>query len=347
MNLNHKIALVTGSTSGIGAATVETLAGEGAHVIVAGRDEARGRSVVESIRAEGGTADFIAAALRDESSARALATAAVEIAGRVDILVNDAGIGAFGPTASTTEEQFDEMYSVNVKVPFFLVAALAPAMAQRGEGVIVNVSTMVAGFGQAGAALYGSSKAGDQSADQGLGRRIRSQRDPDQRRIPGPTRTEGTEFMGDALDQQAAGAPAGRVASPQEIANTIFLDHRRRQLRPGRCAPGRRRPRRRLNPTTQSSDPNCEAVVTTTAERIRIDAPRRASCLVCRYRGHAATVDAVPLTGEAVTISTSPRPSRAGAIGHREPRERRRRQMPAPARRQGSRRAIQETPYSP
>jgi NAD(P)-dependent dehydrogenase (short-subunit alcohol dehydrogenase family) len=223
MKLDNKIALITGSTSGIGAATARTLAGEGAHVIVSGRDEGRGQAVVESIRADGGTADFIAAALSDESSARALATRALEIAGRVDILVNNAGIGAFGPTANTTDEQFDEMYSVNVKGPYFLVAALAPAMAERGEGVIVNVSTMVAELGQAGAALYGSSKA----AVSLLTKAWAAEFGPSGIRVnavsPGPTRTEGTEFMGDALDQLAAGAPAGRVASPHEIANTVLF----------------------------------------------------------------------------------------------------------------------------
>jgi NAD(P)-dependent dehydrogenase (short-subunit alcohol dehydrogenase family) len=223
MQLNNKIALVTGSTSGIGAATARALAGEGAHVIVSGRDEARGRSVVKSIRADGGTADFIAAALHDESSARALASGALKIAGRVDILVNNAAIGAFGPTASTTEEAFDEMYSINVKVPFFLVAALAPSMAERGEGVIVNLSTMVAELGQAGAALYGSSKA----AVSLLTKSWAAEFGPSGVRVnavaPGPTRTEGTEFMGDALDQLASAAPAGRVASPQEIADTVLF----------------------------------------------------------------------------------------------------------------------------
>ena len=223
MKLNSKIALVTGSTSGIGAATARALAGEGAHVIVAGRDEARGRSVVESICADGGTADFIAAALHDESSARMLANAALDIAGRVDILVNDAAIGVFGPTASTTEEQFDGTYSVNVKVPFFLVAALAPAMAERGEGVIIYISSMVAGFGLAGQALYGSSKA----AISLLTKAWAAEFGPNGVRVnavsPGPTRTEGTAVMGDALDQFAAASPAGRVASPQEIATPLFL----------------------------------------------------------------------------------------------------------------------------
>jgi NAD(P)-dependent dehydrogenase (short-subunit alcohol dehydrogenase family) len=85
VKLEDKIALVTGSTSGIGAATARALAREGAQVIVAGRDGERGRSVTESIRADGGAADFIAAALRDESSARALATGALDIAVRGEL----------------------------------------------------------------------------------------------------------------------------------------------------------------------------------------------------------------------------------------------------------------------
>lgn len=223
MPLNDKVALVTGATSGIGAATARALARERAHVIVAGRDEDRGRTVVESIRAEDGTADFVAVALRDASSAQMLATAALEIAGRVDILVNNAGISTFGLTTSTTEGAFDDTYSVNVKVPYFLVAALAPAMAERGEGVIVNVSTMVAGFGQAGSALYGSSKA----AVSLLTKAWAAEFGPSGIRVnavsPGPTRTPGTAVMGDTLDQMAATAPLGRVASPQEIANAVLF----------------------------------------------------------------------------------------------------------------------------
>lgn len=160
VDLSGRVALVTGATSGIGAATAALLAERGAHVLVAGRDAFRGETVVAAIRTRGGKADFLAADLRDAASARRLAQKATELGGgRVDILVNSAGIFPFGPTAQASPGDVDAVYDLNVKAPFHLVAQLAPAMAERGHGAIVNVSTMVAEYGVAGMALYGSSKA--------------------------------------------------------------------------------------------------------------------------------------------------------------------------------------------
>jgi NAD(P)-dependent dehydrogenase (short-subunit alcohol dehydrogenase family) len=88
-----------------------------------------------------------------------LAADARDVTGCADILINKAAIGAFGPTAAIDESDFDACFAVNVKAPFSLVAALVPAMAKRGHGAIVNVSTMVASFGTAGSAVYASSKA--------------------------------------------------------------------------------------------------------------------------------------------------------------------------------------------
>jgi NAD(P)-dependent dehydrogenase (short-subunit alcohol dehydrogenase family) len=215
-------ALITGGNSGIGRATAIDLAARGAHVVVSGRDAARGEDVVAQIRTNGGKADFAAAALKDEASARALARQAVDLGGgRVDILVNNAGIFPFGPTETASEADFDAVYDVNVKVPFFLVAELAPAMAARGKGAIINVTTMVAQFGQAGMALYGSSKA----ALVLLTKAWAAEYGPSGVRVnavsPGPTRTEGTAPMGDALDQLAATTPHGRPGEPVDIAAAI------------------------------------------------------------------------------------------------------------------------------
>ncbi|SFF55852.1 SDR family NAD(P)-dependent oxidoreductase [Curtobacterium sp. YR515] len=217
-------ALVTGSTSGIGRATAERLAAEGMHVVVSGRNAERGDEVVRGIRAAGGTADFVRADLRDAASAKELAEAALAIGGgRVDVLVNSAGIFPFGATADTTSEGFDEVYDVNVKAPYFLVAALAPGMAERGAGAIVNVTTMVAEFGAAGMGLYGSTKAAlvlltkSWAAEFGpAGVRVNAV-------SPGPTRTEGTAAMGESLDQLAAAGPAGRPGTAGEIAEAIVF----------------------------------------------------------------------------------------------------------------------------
>ncbi|MFS4093826.1 SDR family NAD(P)-dependent oxidoreductase [Streptomyces sp. AF1A] len=222
VDLAGRVALVTGATSGIGAATAALLAERGAHVLVAGRSVSRGERVVDGIRAAGGKADFLAADLRDAASARQLARKATDLgAGRVDILVNSAGIFPFGPTAQTSPDDVDAVYDLNVKAPFHLVAQLAPAMAERGRGAIVNVSTMVAEYGVAGMALYGSSKA----AVNLLTKAWAAEFGPHGVRVnavePGPTRTEGTAVMGENLDGLAAQAPAGRPAEPREIAEAI------------------------------------------------------------------------------------------------------------------------------
>ncbi len=220
--LTGRTALITGSTSGIGKATAVHLAALGAHVIVSGRDKTRGDAVVAGIRATGGTADFVAAELNDENSVRELASRAAEVGGgHVDILVNSGGIFPFGATADTTAATIDEVFAVNVKAPYLLVAALAPAMAERGHGAVINITTMVADFGMNGMGLYGSSKAAlvlltkSWAAEFGpAGVRVNAV-------SPGPTRTEGTIPMGDSLDQLASVGPAGRVGQPEEIAAAI------------------------------------------------------------------------------------------------------------------------------
>jgi NAD(P)-dependent dehydrogenase (short-subunit alcohol dehydrogenase family) len=224
MTTNSSTALITGGTSGIGRATADKLAQLGFHVLVVGRNAERGNKTIEEIRALGGKANFIPSDLRDAASARAVAKRAIELGdGHVDILINNAGIYPFGPTQDMTEEQFDRVFSLNVKAPYFLVAELAPLMASRGKGAIVNLSTMAADYGAPGMSLYGSSKA----AINLLTKTWAAEYGPSGVRVnavsPGPTRTEGTEAMGEGVEQLAAQAPAGRPATPNEIAEAIVF----------------------------------------------------------------------------------------------------------------------------
>ncbi len=215
--------LVTGATSGIGRAVAVSLAGRGAHVLVGGRDADRGDAVVSTIRRAGGKADFLAADLGDAGAVRALAREAIDIgSGHVDVLVNNAAeYPAPAPTADIHDDDFDSVYAVNVRAPLLLVAELAPAMATRGHGAIVNVLSMVARFGMTGFALYGSTKAALMS----LTRTWAAEYGPRGVRVnavsPGPTRTEGTERFGPGLDRMANAAPAARPAAPEEIAAAI------------------------------------------------------------------------------------------------------------------------------
>lgn len=222
-SLKGSTALITGATSGIGRATADALAQRGAYVILSGRNAERGERAVAEIRAAGGTAQFVQADLTDAASARELAQRARSFTGSIDILVNSAGIYPFNNTTETDEALFDAVYTVNVKVPFFLTAELVPAMIERGHGVIINVSTIAATKGLPAATAYGSSKA----AVGQLTRIWASEYGPAGIRVnavvPGIIETEGVQAELSEQDQSAllAMTPLGRVGRPEEIAHAV------------------------------------------------------------------------------------------------------------------------------
>jgi NAD(P)-dependent dehydrogenase (short-subunit alcohol dehydrogenase family) len=215
-----KTALVTGATAGIGRAIAKQLAADGADVIVHGRNAVRGRELVDEIVADGGSARFVGADLTDSRDVERLAREA----GEVDILINNAGIYQFLPTAQMTDERFALHMDLNTRAPYALVKALAPGMARRGQGSIVNISTLAATVPTAGTGMYSASKAALEQltrvwaaeyADKGV--RVNAV-------APGPTRSAGTDDLDPATLKTIADTTAlGRIAEPEEIAEPVVF----------------------------------------------------------------------------------------------------------------------------
>jgi len=222
--LTGRNAIVTGSTSGIGAAIARTLAAEGAHVVISGRDAARGQSVVKEIQEAGGRADVVEADLAGTyAQLRAFAAEATStLGGRVDILVNNAGLYPATLTEDLPDADLDAMLAVNIRAPHVLVAALAPAMAERGSGVIVNIGSWMAQVGSPYAAMYTATKA----ADEQLTRSWAAEYGPRGVRVntvaPGATLTPGNEAARAVLDAMTATTPAGVVIRPDDIAKGVL-----------------------------------------------------------------------------------------------------------------------------
>ncbi|MEV8437800.1 SDR family oxidoreductase [Actinosynnema sp. NPDC051121] len=220
MEFDGQVALVTGSTAGIGRETARLLALGGATVIVTGRDAARGAETVASIEADGGRAKFIAADMADLDSVRALA----EASGEVDVLVNNAGIFPFAATVEQDADGFQRLFEVNLRAPFFLTAALLPGMVARGRGSVVNVSTSATSFALPGGAAYSATKAALESLTRtwavefrGTGVRVNAV-------APGATETDGAlALAADTVAEVGRKTPLGRTASSREIAEAIVF----------------------------------------------------------------------------------------------------------------------------
>lgn len=222
MPTSQPTALVTGSTSGIGAATAKRLAADGAFVAISGRNRERGEAVVNTITRAGGAAVFVQADLLQPGAATELAADATEaLGGRIDTLVNNAGIYVFAPVSELTAADTEAMVRLNLVAVHELTAAIAPAMVARRSGTIVNVSSTLANKALAGASIYGATKA----AIDLLTKSWASEFGPAGVRVtavsPGPIHTEGAHGFADFLDELGAGSPSGRAGQPDEIASAV------------------------------------------------------------------------------------------------------------------------------
>jgi gluconate 5-dehydrogenase len=159
-SLAGRVAVVTGGSSGIGAAMAGAMARAGAQVVLVARDASRLQSAAEAMRTAGGEAGWVSADLASRSGVEGAASEAAGVFGPPDILVNCAGVNLRPPLASLSEQDWDLTMAVNLTAPFLLGQRFGPSMAERGWGRIVNVTSQQAqrAFGHSGA--YGASKGG-------------------------------------------------------------------------------------------------------------------------------------------------------------------------------------------
>lgn len=221
--LAGRTAVVTGSSSGIGEAVARVLAASGARVVVSGRDTTRGGRVVDAITAAGGAAEFVAADLGGSYAdlRRFAHDATAALGGRVDALVNNAGIYPATATDALSDEDLDAILAVNVRAPHVLVAELAPAMAERGDGAVVNIGSWMARVGVPFGAAYTASKA----ALEQMTRTWSAEFGPRGVRVngvaPGATSTPGNADSADVLAAMTKGTVAGRPVRPVDVAFAV------------------------------------------------------------------------------------------------------------------------------
>lgn len=230
--LEGKVAVITGAASGIGRATAQLFASEGAFLVLADIDDKAGRMVEEAIRSSGGRAVFKHADVSVAKDARSMVEEAVERYGRLDILFNNAGVeGVISGIADYPEEQFDRVIAVNLKGVWLGVKYAAPIMARQGGGSIINMASITGIVGYPGMSAYCASKGGVIALTRAVAVEYAERNVRVNCIAPGTVETPMTRRIKSSLEKFpeltgvfAKASPMGRPATPEEVARTaLFL----------------------------------------------------------------------------------------------------------------------------
>lgn len=225
MRLKGKVAIVTGSTSGMGRATAELFAREGAKVVVTGRNEERAKEVVDKIKAEGNEAIYIVADMTKLEDVKMIFDKTMEAYGTVDILFNNAGMLSITPLMNLSLKEWEDTFRVNVTAPLHLAQLVTPIMKEKGKGIIINTSSVAGAHAHHGMAAYVSSK----HALSGLTKSMAWELGPEVRVnaiLPGAIMTAMVESVGGdaAVKHLVEGSPLKKSGQPDEIATVaLFL----------------------------------------------------------------------------------------------------------------------------
>jgi NAD(P)-dependent dehydrogenase (short-subunit alcohol dehydrogenase family) len=230
MRLADKVALITGGTSGMGRATAVLLAQEGAKVAITGRNELRGREVLEEIERAGGTAIFIRSDVRFAEDCRRALEETLQAFGRLDILFNNAGVLYANTVLDCTEEEWDLTLDTNLKGTYLMSKFALPVMIAQGSGVIINNASGWGLVGGDAAAAYCASKGGVvlltkamaiDHARQGIRVNCICPGDVDTPMLPEDAQRRGMEW--EEYLASAANRPMGRIGKPEEIAKAVLF----------------------------------------------------------------------------------------------------------------------------
>lgn len=225
--LDGKVAVVTGASKGIGAGIARRLAAEGASVVVNYASSKEGADrVVAEIEGKGGRAVAIQGDVAKAGEVKRLFALTKEAFGRLDVLVNNAGVFEFAPLEAITEEHFHRQFNINV-LGLILASQEAAAAFGPDGGSIINVSSMVSYSPPAGASVYSGTKGAVDAISASLARELASRKIRVNSVNPGMVETEGVHtagFLGtDFSERMIAQTPLGRVGQPDDIAKAVVF----------------------------------------------------------------------------------------------------------------------------
>jgi 3-oxoacyl-[acyl-carrier protein] reductase len=223
--LDDRIALVTGASRGIGAAIALAFAREGATVAVNyHRREAQARDVTAKIEGQGGRARAVRADVSDAAQVRAMVDDVLAAYGRIDVLVNNAGILNAGPVAEMSDDVWDTMIATNLRSVFLCARAVLPGMLARGRGKIINMSSQLGQKGMANHAHYAAAKAGIIGFTRALAREVGPRGIHVNAIAPGPIETD---LIGPVTEEfrreKTVIFALRRLGLPEEVAPTAVL----------------------------------------------------------------------------------------------------------------------------
>ena len=219
MKLRNKVTIITGAASGIGLATAHVFAAEGARVVLADIDASRTETASAAVAQAGGETLAVRVDVTDRESVDAMVAATLKRFGRIDCLVNNAGITKDSRLVKMTEQQFDSVMSVNLKGVFHCAQAVVPTMLEQESGVILIASSVVGLYGNFGQTNYAATKAGVIGFAKTWGRELGPKGIRTVAVCPGFVATPILETIPPAVMQKMVDkVPMGRLGRPEEIA---------------------------------------------------------------------------------------------------------------------------------